>query len=97
MELGHDSPEDMYWPRLSVQHEENGAHGRATMCRMGNIKYTMRLYEKDELYDLDKDPDEQVNEIDNPEYASTIIKMQSAILKWYQETADWVPNRKDKR
>ena len=97
MELGHDSPEDMYWPRLSVQYEENGAHGRATMCRMGNIKYTMRLYEKDELYDLDKDPDEQVNEIDNPEYASTIIKMQSAILKWYQETADWVPNRKDKR
>ncbi len=97
MELGHDDPEDMYWPRLSVQHEENGAHGRATMCRMGNIKYTMRLYEKDELYDLDNDPDEQINEIDNPKYASTIVKMQSAILKWYQETADWVPNRKDKR
>ena len=97
MELGHDDPEDMYWPRLSVQHEENGAHGRAVMCRMGNLKYTMRLYEKDELYDLSEDPDEQVNEIDNPVYAASVTHMQKRILRWYQETADWVPDRKDKR
>ena len=97
MELGHDSPEDMYWPRLSVQHQEDGAHGRATMCRIGNLKYTMRLYEKDELYNLENDPDEQVNEIDNPDYVQDILRMQKVILKWYQETADWVPNRKDKR
>ena len=97
MELGHDDPEDMYWPRLSVQHQEDGAHGRATMCRMENLKYTMRLYEKDELYDLEKDPEEQVNEIDNPAYAGDILRMQQVMLKWYQETADWVPDRKDKR
>ena len=97
MELGHDNPEDMYWPRLSVQHQEDGAHGRATMCRIGNLKYTMRLYEKDELYNLENDPDEQVNEIDNPDYVQDILRMQKVILKWYQETVDWVPNRKDKR
>ena len=97
MELGHDNPEDMYYPRLSVQHQEDGAHGRAVMCRMGDLKYTMRLYEKDELYDLSKDTDEQVNRIDDPDYASDILKMQKTILHWYQETADWVPNRKDKR
>ena len=86
-----------YWPRLSVQHQEDGAHGRAVMCRMGDLKYTMRLYEKDELYDLSKDPDEQVNVIDDPSYLSAILEFQKTILRWYQETVDWVPDRKDKR
>ena len=84
-------------PRLSVQHQEDGAHGRAVMCRMGDLKYTMRLYEKDELYDLSKDPDEQVNVIDDPSYLSAILEFQKTILRWYQETVDWVPDRKDKR
>lgn len=97
MELGHDDPADMYWPRLSVQHQEDGAHGRAVMCRMGDLKYTMRLYEKDELYDLSKDPDEQINVIDDPSYLSSIPEFQKTILRWYQETVDWVPDRKDKR
>ena len=67
------------------------------MIRMGNLKYTKRLYEIDELYDLDKDPNELVNEIDNPAYAEKIKAMQDRMLSWYQETADWVPNRKDIR
>lgn len=67
------------------------------MIRMGSLKYTRRLYEKDELYDLDKDPDEMVNRIDDPEYAEDIRKMQERMLSWYQETADRVPNRKDVR
>lgn len=96
-ELGHDDPNDMYWPRLAVQHEDSGAHGRAVMIRMGSLKYTMRYYEKDELYDLEEDPDEMHNEIDNPVYAEQIEKMKMQLLNWYQETADWIPNRKDVR
>ena len=97
MEIGHHDPRDVYWPRISTQQEEGPEHTKATMIRMGNLKYTRRLYERDELYDLDKDPDELVNRIDDPAYAAAIRKMQDRMLTWYQETADWVPNRKDVR
>ena len=97
MELGHDDPHDMYWPRISTQHEEGPTHTRATMIRMGNLKYTMRLYERDTLYDLDLDPHEQVNRIDDPAYAEKVAQMRERLLTWYQQTADWVPNRKDMR
>ncbi len=64
------------------------------MIRMGKLKYTMRLYERDTLYDLDLDPHEQVNRIDDPAYAEKVAEMRERMLAWYQETADWVPNRK---
>ena len=97
METGHKDPKDVYWPRISVQQEEGPQHTKATMIRMGDLKYIRRLYERDELYDLKKDPGEMKNEIDNPEYADAVLKMQLRMLEWYQETADFVPNRKDLR
>lgn len=97
MELGHDDPRDMYWPRISTQHVEGPNHTKASMIRMGNLKYTKRLYEKDELYDLDRDPDETINFIDDPEYATKLIELKMRMLEWYQATTDWVPNRKDAR
>lgn len=97
MELGHDDPHDVYWPRISTQHEEGANHTRATMIRMGKLKYTMRLYEQDTLYDLERDPHEQVNRIDDPAYAERVARMRDRLLVWYQQTADWVPNRRDLR
>lgn len=96
-ELGHDDPHDEYWPRLNVQHQDDGSHGRAVMIRIGNLKYTMREYERDELYDLDADPDEQINEIGNPAYEDQLKEMKEYLLRWYQATADYVPDRKDVR
>lgn len=97
MELGHDDPRDMYWPRISTQHIEGPNHTKATMIRMGNLKYVMRLYETDELYDLEKDPDETINFIDDPAYAQDLCRLKMRMLEWYQATTDWVPNRKDAR
>ena len=96
-ESGHEDPHDPYWPRLSNQQEDGGPHARATMIRMGSLKYIKRMTGQDELYNLESDPDELVNEIDNPAYSDAIIKMQLRMLDWYQETADCIPNRKDKR
>jgi hypothetical protein len=96
MEKGHD-PTSPYWPRLSTQSSEGPEHTKALMCRMGNIKYTMRLYEKDELYDLDKDPLELINQIDNPDYQDIVLKFKERILYYYMETADFVPQGKDQR
>ena len=97
MELGHYDPRDPYWPRLNVQQKEGPQHTKATMIRMGNLKYVRRLYEEDELYDLEKDPMELVNEINNPEYKDELVKLQLRMLQWYQETGDFVPNRRDMR
>lgn len=96
MEKGH-GPSSPYWPRLSTQSSEGPEHTKALMCRMGNIKYTMRLYEKDELYDLDDDPLELNNQIDNPKYKDIIMKLKERILYYYMETSDFVPQGKDQR
>lgn len=96
MELGH-GPSSPYWPRLSTQSSEGPEHTKALMCRMGNMKYTMRLYERDELYNLEKDPLELHNEIDNPEYKDIIMKFKERILYYYMETSDFVPMGKDIR
>ena len=42
----------------------------------------------DELYDLKKDPDEMINEINNPKYFSLRDEMHDALLEWQNETRD---------
>lgn len=96
MEKGH-GPESAYYPRLSCQESEGAEHTKATMIRMGNLKYVKRLYEKDELYDLDKDPLEYNNIIDDPSYEKDVVRLQQRMLTYFMETGDWVPNRKDLR
>lgn len=96
MEKGH-GPQSPYWPRLSTQESEGPEHTKACMIRMGNLKYTMRLYEKDELYDLDKDPMELHNIIEDSCYQDQLQEMRLRLLKWYMETGDFVPNKRDKR
>ncbi|MFV0255630.1 MAG: sulfatase-like hydrolase/transferase [Erysipelotrichaceae bacterium] len=96
MELGHDS-KSQYWPRLHEQGKEGAEHTKATMIRMENLKYIRRLYEKDELYDLEKDPLELTNLIDDNSYQKQLLKLKERMLMFYQETSDIVPNRKDIR
>ena len=57
----------------------------------------MRLYEQDEFYDLDKDPMELTNAIEEPKYEQQIQIMRMRLLKYYMETGDTVPNRRDPR
>ena len=96
MERGHNQDSE-YWPRLDTQCSEGPEHTKAVMIRMKNYKYVYRLYEKDEFYNLENDPLELCNEIDNPQYQSIIIEMKMRMLTWFVETGDIVPNRKDPR
>lgn len=96
MESGH-GPESPYWPRLSTQESEGPEHTKACMIRMGNLKYTMRLYEDDELYDLNSDPMECKNLIDDPAYAVDLERLRMRLLCRYMETGDYVPQGRDKR
>ncbi len=96
MEPEH-GPESVYWPRVSTQHEEGPAHTKAAMIRMGNMKFTMRLYENNELYNLETDPMETNNLIHNPAYQETILQMKQRMLEYFMETGDYVPQQMDKR
>lgn len=96
MELGH-GPKSPYWPRLSTQYSEGPEHTKAVMCKMGRYKYVYRLYEQDELYDLETDPMELTNLAVQSEYQEIIQTMKNRVTQFYMETTDFVPNKRDKR
>ena len=90
-------PTGLYWPRVNLQTSEGPEHTKAAMCRTRRWKYVRRLYEQDELYDLERDPGELDNRIDDPALADIRCKMQDRLLTWYQETCDVVRHKADRR
>jgi arylsulfatase A-like enzyme len=90
-------PAWLYAPRLSAEARESGEHGRACMLRTAGYKYVRRLYEQDELYDLERDPGEVHNCIDEPSHGSLLLELKQRLLAFYQETSDVVPWDKDRR
>lgn len=86
-----------YYPRLKQQASKGPEHTKATMCRSSRYKYVRRLYERDEFYDLQTDPQERCNRIDDPTLQNEIAKHREWMLEWYQETCDAVPAAPDQR
>ncbi len=104
MELGSLSNKNgsdsigLYSPRINLQVTDDGSyHTKASMCRTKTHKYVKRLCEQDELYDLVRDPLEENNVIDNPDYSDVLTTLKERLLKWYMETCDVVPQVTDKR
>jgi len=90
-------PSNFYWPRVALQAAEGPEHTKAVMCRTDRFKYVRRLYEQDELYDLEKDPGELHNCIDDPAYAQVLAQLKERLLTFYLETSDVVPPDPDWR
>ena len=67
------------------------------MLRTERYKYVRRLYEQDQLFDLETDPHETVNRIADPALAGTLAQLRLAMLDWYQATCDAVPFAYDGR
>jgi len=88
----------LYSPRLRLQTTDDGVyHTKAAMCRTATHKYVMRLYEQDEMYDLESDPLEETNVIDDPALAEVQAVLKARLLRWYMETCDVVPRQTDRR
>jgi len=88
----------LYMPRMQLQATDDVPyHGKGVMCRTATHKYVSRLYEQDELYDLDQDPREERNVVDDPAYAGILAELKARVLRWYMETCDVVPRKTDKR
>ena len=96
-ENGQDSSRhDPYWPKKMAQLDDE-AHAKSTMIRDCRFKYISRTLGQDELYDLDQDPEEKINLITSPAMAGEVSRLQVAMLKWLQATADVVPFDFDRR
>jgi len=91
------TPEGLYWPRLSLQRSEGPEHTKACMCRTKEFKYVRRLYETDELYDLRTDPYELHNRVNDPALAGVLAWLKERMLTFYLETCDVVPHDTDLR
>jgi len=94
---GSADPTNLYWPRVGLQVISDTAHSKAVMCRTSDHKYVRRLYERDELYDLRRDPAELHNLIDDPSYAEVVARLKDRLLTHFLDTVDVVPHRADLR
>ncbi len=94
---GEPVPARLYYPRQFLQYSDEMYNGKAIMCRTKDYKYIKRLYEKDEFYDLNKDPLETDNRIDDVKYSEIIMQMKERLLEHYIDTCDAVPISKDLR
>jgi len=56
--------------------------------RAGNLKYGYNSIARDELYDLEKDPFEMHNLIDDPAYATRVEEMKDRLAQWMSDTSD---------
>jgi len=89
-------PEGLHWPRVGLQGRDDGPyHTKAAMCRTKTFKYVRQHYEQDELYDLEKEPQELRNVVEDPDYSQVLAQLKERMLNWYQETCDVVPHDED--
>ncbi len=90
-------PETMeYYPKMMAQSDPI-AHSKGIMFRGERYKYISRVSNQDELYDLQEDPQEMHNLIDDPAYKDIVREMQFDMLKWLEATSDIVPYEYDQR
>jgi len=83
--------------KAAIQHEDPVSNGKVTTIRTERWTYCHRLYEADELYDRDADPQQLVNLASRPELAETVNQLRGQTLDWMLATADVLPWQPDRR
>merc|ERR1719161_3036267 len=91
-----------YYPKLRQQSERPDSVSRAIMARSKTAKLVWRSDPKwgdkdNELYDLEKDPEELYILCDHANYKGLQAEMKDELLKWLASTSDVTPWHKDDR
>jgi arylsulfatase A-like enzyme len=87
----YDSPEaermkpDYYW-KQKVLIEDRSSLARAKMVRTERFKYIYRVTGEEELYDLERDPNEFRNIASDPDSRGVIDEMRKRLLRWLVDT-----------
>lgn len=90
--------------RFGIRHDIHCGFTPVRCVRKGPFKFSMNLYDRDELYDLGEDPFEMRNLIDDSTLADVREECQARILSWMDERQDplrgegwfnrsWCPDR----
>lgn len=74
--------------RYEIDHDGFGGLQMMRGIISEEYKLAINLFDKDEFYDLKKDPDEMVNEIDNPEYLDIIKEYHKKMIDHMNDTRD---------
>ena len=86
-----------YDRKTLVQQRDPKNIGKAVAMRTQHWTYIHRLYDIDELYDRQGDPNELINLSGRAEYADVERAMRDDMLDWLLATGDVVPWEKDPR
>lgn len=91
--LGHDQRDDqrhafIEYTRYEVAHDGFGGFEPLRCLVRWPFKLVVNLFQTDELYRLDEDPDELHNRIDDPAYADDRDRMHLELLAWMDEHVD---------
>jgi uncharacterized sulfatase len=78
----------MEYGRYEIGHDSCGGFQPIRCIFDGRWKLSVNLISTDELYDLESDPYEMKNLIDNPETASIRDALHDKLLEWMNQTVD---------
>ncbi len=83
------------WPTCVVTEGSGLQHLLFTQraIRCGDIKYVFNCGDRDELYDLARDPDEMRNLSEDPAHAGLLRRMQEALATWMRDKGDGLLDR----
>jgi uncharacterized sulfatase len=74
--------------RFTTPHDGFGGFQPYRACVTQKYKLCINLLDKDEFYDLEKDPSELDNLINSPDYAKIRDKLHDQILEWMNQSRD---------
>ncbi|MCL5947049.1 MAG: sulfatase-like hydrolase/transferase [Chloroflexi bacterium] len=91
------APGHIYAPKAGLQQRDPFSVCRSVMVRTNRHKMIVRSFDRWELYDLEQDPLELMNRIDDPEHAGVRRELEHLLLGWYLRTSDVTPWNEDPR
>ena len=74
--------------RYEIDHDGFGGFQPVRCAFDGRHKLVINLMTSDELYDLERDPEEMENRINAPEYAALRDALHDRLLDWMNRTRD---------
>jgi arylsulfatase A-like enzyme len=87
----------IYFPMYRARADDPGVAARTLMIRTGQWKYVYSPGEHNELYDLEKDPQELRNCAGTAHTADIETELQERLLRWMLDTGDVLPPDRDPR
>jgi choline-sulfatase len=91
------SPDHIYYPKIELEVKHPESISRTTMIRNMRYKLVIRSNHQDELYDMQQDPLELNNLINDDNLRNIKSQLKNQMLDWYIATSDVVPFGRDDR